>query len=139
MRFVSLLAFLLGSLVLFAQESTTQIRKVPASPTSPASGPEMYHAYCASCHGVDGKGDGPAAPALKHQPTDLTMLAHHNGGKFPSLHVMSSIRDVTDNVHGSKDMPVWGPIFSSMEHQRGAGVQLRVTNLVHYIESLQAK
>ena len=112
MRIACLLAFLLGSLLLPAQETT--IKKVPAKPTSAASGKEMFDEYCASCHGMDAKGNGPAAPALKMQPTNLTLLSQKNGGKFPTMEVMSSIRDVTQNVHGSKDMPVWGPIFSSL-------------------------
>ena len=137
MRIACLLAFLLGSLLLPAQETT--IKKVPAKPTSAASGKEMFHSYCASCHGVDGKGNGPAAPALKKQPTDLTLLAQKNVGKFPTMHVMSSIQDVTQNVHGSKDMPVWGPILSSVSSRNPGVVRMRITNLTEYIESLQVK
>jgi len=139
MRSVSVLAVLLGSLLLSAQETKTQIKKVPAERTSAASGKEMFDAYCASCHGVDGKGNGPAAPAFKKPPTDLTLLAQKNGGKFPAMHVMSSIQDVTQNVHGSKDMPVWGPILSSVSTKDPGVVRLRISNLTSYIESLQAK
>lgn len=139
MRIATLLAFLLGSLLLSAQEPTTKIKKVPATPTSAASGKEMFDAYCASCHGLDGKGNGPAAPALKKQPPDLTLMAQNNGGKFPAMHVMSSIRDVTQNVHGTKDMPVWGPVFSSVSQNRPDVVKLRISNLTDYIESLQVK
>jgi mono/diheme cytochrome c family protein len=139
MRIACLLAFLLGSLLLPAQETT--IKKVPAKPTSAASGKEMFEAYCASCHGVDGKGNGPAAPAFKKQPTDLTLLAQKNGGEFPTMHVMSSIQDVTQTVHGSKDMPVWGPIFSSFSlgYSNPGIVRMRISNLTKYIESLQVK
>ena len=38
-----------------------------ATPSS-ASGKEMYLAYCAVCHGVDGKGDGPVASLLRIRP-----------------------------------------------------------------------
>lgn len=137
MRIACLLAFLLGSLLLLAQETT--IKKVPAKPTSAASGKEMFDEYCASCHGLDAKGNGPAAPALKKQPTDLTLLAQKNGGKFPTMQVMTSIEDVTQNVHGSKDMPVWGPIFSSVSNSNPGIVKMRITNLTKYIESLQGK
>jgi mono/diheme cytochrome c family protein len=139
MRIVCLVAFFLGSLLLPAQETATKIKKVPAAPTSAASGKEMFDAYCASCHGVDGKGNGPAAPALKRQPTDLTLLAQKNGGKFPTMHVMSSIQDVTQNVHGSKDMPVWGPILSSVSSHDHNIVAQRIRNITSYIESLQVK
>ena len=137
MRITCFVAFLLGSLLLLAQETT--IKKVPAVPTSASSGKEMFHSYCASCHGVDGKGKGPAAPALKMQPTDLTLLAQNNGGKFPGMHVMSSIQDITQNVHGSKDMPVWGPIFSAVSSKKPDIAKMRINNVTEYIESIQAK
>jgi hypothetical protein len=100
----------------------------------------MYNAYCASCHGVDGKGDGPAAPALKAFPTNLTMLAAKNGGSFPAAHIAAVIQgDAMTSAHGSKDMPVWGPIFHSMGSHSQAQVQLRVRNLTNYLESIQGK
>src|SRR4029077_8719707 len=43
--------------------------------TSPASGKEMFNAYCAVCHGKDGKARAPAASALKKAPADLTRLS----------------------------------------------------------------
>jgi mono/diheme cytochrome c family protein len=139
MRFTGLLTFLLVSFLLPAQEPATKMKKVPVTPTSPSSGKEMYNSYCASCHGMDGKGNGPAAPALKSHPTDLTLLAQKNGGKFPSAHVMSSIQDVTQNVHGSKDMPVWGPLLSSVSGTDQSVVKVRINVITSYIESMQAK
>jgi len=97
------------------QATKPEIKRVPAAYTDPSSGKGMYDAYCASCHGVDGKGDGPAAPALKVLPTNLTSLAIKNGATFPAAHVSAVIRGATVTLaHGSKDMPVWGPIFHSM-------------------------
>jgi mono/diheme cytochrome c family protein len=139
MRFARIIGFLLGAGALLAQESTPKIKPVSAQSTSPASGKEMFRAYCASCHGPDGKGNGPAAPALRKQPTDLTLLAKEKGGKFPAMAVMSSIKDGTPSGHGSKDMPVWGPILSSVSSDSPAVVDQRVSNLVGYIQSLQAK
>jgi len=118
----------------------TKIKKVPAPYTSPASGREMYTAYCASCHGTHAKGDGPAAAALKIPPTDLTTLAQKNNGNFPSNHVaavLSGQEEVT--AHGSKDMPVWGPVFFRVSHGHVTEVQQRISNLTQYIESLQGK
>jgi mono/diheme cytochrome c family protein len=78
-------------------------------------GPGNVMSYCASCHGKDAKGDGPAANALKQAPADLTMLAKQNGGKYPSNKVSSILRGQTKLVaHGDQDMPVWGPVFWKM-------------------------
>ena len=114
------------------------IKKVPPSPTSPASGQEMFTTYCAVCHGKDGKGGGPAVAALKVPPPDLTTLSAKANGKFPELKVFGAIHgDVDMPAHGSKDMPVWGTVFQSMSHDNGAGKQMRVANLTAYIKSLQ--
>ena len=138
------LAFMVAmlGLVLFAQqkEFTKEVKHVPVKQTSAASGKEMYNMYCAVCHGTTGKGGGPAADALKTVPTDLTMLTKNEGGKFPSAHVASAIRgDINVPAHGSKDMPVWGPLFSSISQGHDSQVHQRVANLVSYIETLQAK
>jgi len=127
-------------LAVFAEPQEKQIRRIPAKPTSPASGQEMYTSYCAVCHGTDGRGGGPAAEALKVPPSDLTTLARKNGGKYPSDHVASAIQgDLRLPAHGSKEMPVWGKVFWRMSQGHSSEVQLRVTNLNKYIESLQAK
>jgi mono/diheme cytochrome c family protein len=116
----------------------TKIRQTPISPTSPASGQEMFMTYCASCHGKDGKGNGPAAPALKLPPSDLTMLAKKNGGSFPSNKVLASISGQSgEPAHGSREMPVWGQVFSRTGGE--AVSNLRLSNLTRYLESIQVK
>jgi mono/diheme cytochrome c family protein len=115
-----------------------QVKKIPAPYTSASSGEAMYVAYCASCHGKDGKGDGPAASALKSVPSDLTQLAAKNKGKFPENRVAETIKgDFDTPSHGSKEMPVWGPIFASMGTTSDGLMQLRIRNLTKYIASLQ--
>ena len=122
------------------QAAKPEIKHVPAAYTDPSSGKSMYEQYCASCHGMDGRGDGPAAPALKIPATNLTALAAKNGGAFPSAHVAALIQgDAMTPAHGSKDMPVWGPIFRSMGGHSQAQVQLRIRNLTNYLESIQVK
>lgn len=118
----------------------TKIRKAPAPYTSPASGKEMYMAYCASCHGRNAKGDGPAAGALKVAPADLTALARKNNGKFPGNHVAAVLSGHEDVMaHGSKDMPVWGPVFFRISQGHPTEVQQRISNLTRYLDSLQGK
>jgi mono/diheme cytochrome c family protein len=98
----------------------------------------MYMAYCASCHGKDGKGNGPAASALKSVPTDLTRLAASNGGRFPENHVTQTIKgDFGTPSHGSRDMPVWGSIFAAMGTTSDGSMQLRIRNLTKYLASIQ--
>jgi len=129
--------------VVRAQETQTQIKKVPAPSTSPASGEQMFKAYCASCHGADGKGNGPAVPALKVAVPDLTTLAQGHGGKYPETYVESVLKFGTGThaAHGSQDMPIWGPVFNSMNPNQvmSSTSQLRITNLAHYIGTLQVK
>ncbi len=121
-------------------QSEKTIKHVPMQSTSPVSGKEMYTAYCAVCHGTDGKGGGPAASALKIPPTDLTVLSKNNGGKYPALKVTAAIRGESAlPAHGSKEMPVWGSLFWNLSGGHEGEVQQRVTNLTHYIETLQAK
>jgi mono/diheme cytochrome c family protein len=123
-----------------AQEAKKEIKHVPITPTSPASGQEMYRTYCAVCHGTDGKGNGPAADALKVPPTDLTALAGKNGGKYPAMKVSAIVSgEETLPAHGSKEMPIWGHLFRSMSGGHESEVQQRVANLNKYIESLQKK
>jgi cytochrome c553 len=121
-------------------QTTKTIEHTTVKSTSAASGVEMYKTYCAVCHGVEGKGNGPAASALKARPADLSQLSKNNGGKFPALKVTAAIRGEGDvAAHGSKDMPVWGSLFWNMSHGHEGEVQQRVANLTKYIESLQEK
>jgi mono/diheme cytochrome c family protein len=131
----------LGFLLLSqAQEKKTEVKRVPAPMTSPAAGKEMFKAYCASCHGEKGKGDGPAAGALKTPPADLSQMAKNNGGKFPVDRVSSILRgQASVTAHGNRDMPVWGPVFWQMSHGHETEVQQRIVNLTHYLDSLQEK
>ncbi len=120
-----------------AQETKTKVR---LNPTAADSGDEMYKEYCADCHGQTGKGDGPAAAALKTPPPDLTLLAKKNGGKFPAHHVRSVIdMGVVEAAHGTKDMPIWGPLFKAISQRDSRVVNLRISNLTDYIKAMQTK
>jgi mono/diheme cytochrome c family protein len=127
-------------LVFCATLVAQQIKKVSVQPTPPASGQTMFKEYCAVCHGVGGKGDGPAADALKKRPADLTQLTRKNNGTFPELQVMNFITgaDVVA-AHGSRDMPVWGSLFGSLNPNDQEVTKIRVVNLTNYVKSIQAQ
>lgn len=129
-----------ATLALPAQGQESSLKKVPAPYTSPADGGEMYQAYCASCHGLDGKGRGAVAPWLKQSPPDLTRLAASHKGTFPAAFVALIIRgEAATASHGAKEMPVWGPVFRSFDGRQDAVVQQRVATLTRYLEGIQAK
>jgi mono/diheme cytochrome c family protein len=130
----------LSSASIFAADRPS-VKKVSAPYTSPSSGPEMFKQYCASCHGADAKGQGPAAVALKVPPSDLTLLSKRNNGKFPEPAVYSSIWGDNVKAHGSSDMPVWGVIFHQMANNSPDNMQeaARMSVLCSYIQSLQQK
>jgi len=128
-----------------AQEN--QIKKTQVKPTSSVSGAQMFKEYCAVCHGPSGKGDGPVATALKVPPPDLTTLAQRHDGKFPDDYVSNVLKNGVQNpAHGSGEMPVWGPIFDTMNRWKAlcpgmdeTPVTLRITNLTNYLKSVQKK
>jgi mono/diheme cytochrome c family protein len=113
------------------------------------SGPLQFRQYCASCHGMDAKGDGPVAASLKKKPADLTMLAKNNGGVYPAQEVYDFIDgSKTAAGHGTREMPLWGNAFMSRTGQQaamGAGpltedqVKAKINRLVKYIKTLQVQ
>lgn len=132
--------FVAGSLfAMAAQEPAKTIQTVEAKPTATMNGEEMFKEYCAVCHGGDARGGGPAAEALQKRPADLTQLSRKNSGKFPKLQVMNYIKgqDVVA-AHGSRAMPIWGSIFHQMSANKDL-VQIRVNNLLRYLEKIQAE
>ena len=127
------LLMLAGTLV-YAQQSSP--RKLIAS----MEGKDLYVAYCASCHGLTGKGDGPVSPALKIPMADLRTIAKRNNGAVPKEELEKMILGEKGSraAHGSEDMPVWGPVFRKVENDRDLGL-VRVRRLVDYIAQLQIK
>ncbi len=113
-----------------------------ADDTRVAEGKELFGRYCASCHGMDAKGDGPASAALMPPPADLTKLSERWGTPLPKASLAEFIdgrRDV--RAHGSSKMPVWGkrltdpvPPSTSGENQAAGNIAL----ILAYLETLQA-
>ena len=104
---------------------------------------EVYLRYCASCHGAEGRGDGPVAASLSRPPSDLTQLARKNGGRYDESAVMAVIdgrRQVAE--HGTRDMPVWGAIFQeegSDEPYPAYHSLLQSRLLVDYLATIQER
>ena len=123
----------------YADQSNAKIT-ILVNKTSPTSGRQMFTSYCAPCHGVDGRGHGPAATALKSAPTDLTGLSKKNHGSFPDTHIFAVLQFGTETPsHGSAEMPVWGPILGKMSLVNAQDKQLRISNLSRFIESIQER
>jgi mono/diheme cytochrome c family protein len=137
-------AILLGGLVaaanMSADDASHQKANQPGGPLIHSlQGPDLYRAYCASCHGVEARGNGPVAPALNSAVPDLTTIAQRNGGVFPAERVRKIIAgDQSVAAHGSREMPVWGPIFHQIQEDRDYGA-VRLQNLTEYLQSLQKK
>jgi len=86
-------------------------------------GKSEFQSSCASCHGPDGKGNGPVSGQLKVPPSDLTMLAKNNNGVFPLNAAYEAINgSKTIPAHGTREMPIWGERFNP------------VVNLPHYVD-----
>lgn len=129
---------LLVSMVVFAFAQNRSQRELPIRPVDGAS---ISRHYCAACHGLDGRGNGPASEALKRKVPDLTRLSLRNHSAFPAIHVRTVIMFGADDLlpaHGSKEMPIWGPIFHEIEFDQDLG-KVRLENVTEYLESIQRK
>jgi len=108
-------------------------------------GKREFQRSCATCHGVDATGNGPAAAALLVKPADLTQLAKHHGGVFLFWRTYEKISGQDEQRipgHGTREMPIWGERFrfapQASEDQK-TSVRGRILSLVHYLQSIQAK
>jgi mono/diheme cytochrome c family protein len=131
----ALLALLLLSAPALADEALDQ-------------GKADFALLCAPCHGLDAKGGGPQAAALKVKPTDLSAITARYG-RFPEDRVFETIAgiDMPDG-HGTREMPSWGDVFISegvgestkLEDALRASddASRRIAGLLRYIESIQA-
>jgi mono/diheme cytochrome c family protein len=136
---------LVGSGILVFQGTATPqdtqkktVKTVPITRSDPTSGKQMFKDYCAACHGMDGKGNGPATEFLKAPPPDLTTMAKRNDGKFPESKFATTLRFGTSaHPHGTIDMPVWGPLFTYAGN-KSVG-ELRIHNLTTFVASMQEK
>jgi mono/diheme cytochrome c family protein len=111
-------------------------------------GQREYMANCASCHGADGKGQGPTAMFLNKSPTNLTVLAKNNGGILPAARLYESI-DGTATIagHGTREMPTWGfdyrvkaaEYYMDTPYNPEVYVRGKILSLIDYISRIQVK
>lgn len=103
-----------------------------------ARGRQLFYKYCASCHGMDGKGGGPVAASLKTMTPDLTTIELREG-KFDQVRIQNIIsgeRDIA--AHGTKEMPVWGFVFRYKTGSQSIAT-LNVYAIADYIKAFQRK
>jgi mono/diheme cytochrome c family protein len=123
----------------YADQSTRKVI-LPVNKTAATSGQQMYSNYCAPCHGVDGRGQGPIASALRKPPTDLTVLSKNNRGKFPDTHIVTVLQNGPEiPSRATAEMPIWGPILGRMDMSNPQDRLLRISNLSRYLDSIQLK
>lgn len=131
--------WLLGSLLLVPLASAAdKTNPLPAADEG-NMGRRYYERYCSACHGMDGRGQGPVASALRTPPADLTQIAKRRGGQFPAAEISTYIDGRADvRAHGSRDMPVWGERFSDQVGGGSLGEEVVRGNLLILIEYLQS-
>lgn len=104
-----------------------------------SAGQQYFIRYCSSCHGREGRGDGPAAGVLRTAPADLTRITQRHGGQFPMAKMAALIdgRTVVPS-HGSREMPIWGERFGEMVGGGSVGEEVVRGNLLVLLEYLQS-
>ncbi len=130
---------LLGVLVLLAGSAAGGGGRV--DPALASMGEPYFAAYCASCHGPSGEGNGPAASKLDPPPADLTRIAARRRGAFPDGEVAIRIDGRFDAPErGAREMPIWGQRFGESVPEAGVGESLargKIAVLVEYLKAIQ--
>lgn len=94
-----------------------RVNPVKYTPDSILRGKQQFLRTCANCHGVEAKGDGPAARYLKTKLIDLTIPENLN-----------SDADLAWKIkNGKGDMPAWKKLLGKNQ----------IWDLVNYIQSLK--
>ena len=111
----------------------------PARVAAVAAGRATFRQFCSPCHGVDARGDGPVGRLLLAKPSDLTHVAQRNHGQFPKDRITEALSvgvRMETEAHGSDQMPIWGPVFRTIDSSPEQVAQ-RIDNLIAYLESIQ--
>lgn len=115
----------------------------PEGPDTLEIGAALFGQFCAGCHGVEGRGDGPLAALIAPQMPDLTRLSAGNEGVFPMLEVVHTIDGRNRLTAHGGPMPVWGAVFQEPAQLRhglyGSALEARgrIMALTLHIEAMQ--
>ncbi|GGF85402.1 MULTISPECIES: c-type cytochrome [Mameliella] len=129
---------------MIARLALLSLMAAPAFAQDADIGRAHFYTHCATCHGLEGKGDGPMAGVLTIPPTNLTELTIQNGGVFPLARVVQRIDGRDPLVAHGSPMPVFGDFFERsfdvpMKTQAGQPILTSqpVVDLVAYLLELQ--
>lgn len=106
-------------------------------------GAELYRAHCATCHGIEARGNGPMAPALLLRPPNLRELARRNDGTFPTTRVVMRIDGRDPLVSHGSPMPVYGDFFdgddTATKAETGQPIMTSrpIVDLLAFLENIQ--
>ena len=105
------------------------------------SGQDLYRRFCASCHGIEGRGDGPVAASLRVEVPDLTQTAHRLQGTQGRDRLVRIIDGrYIIGAHGVRLMPVWGEDLARLEignPDAERSSQIIIGRLADYVAALQ--
>lgn len=116
---------------------------LPVAAQDAEAGQDHYRTHCATCHGIEARGQGPMAGVLLIEPSDLTALARDNGGVFPTERVVMRIDGRDPLVSHGSPMPVYGDFFegedTAVKAPNGQPILTSkpIVDLLGYLQSIQ--
>jgi mono/diheme cytochrome c family protein len=135
--FLTIASIFFATSIACAAQGASQI-ELKLARTAPTSGKQMFQSYCAPCHGQDGRGHGPLAAQLREQPANLTLLSRRFQGRYPDARIVSVLMYGSGpTTRGISAMPAWGPVLAKMDQANRQDAQLRIRNLIRYLETIQ--
>jgi len=106
-------------------------------------GKKEFITYCGSCHGSNGKGDGPIVHFLERKPPSLTQLSKNNNGAYPFERIWGVFDgSYVITEHGSSVMPIWGYRFVQEAQQNNESdisttARAKALNIILYLQVIQ--
>lgn len=78
-----------------------------------ADGKATFDTNCSSCHGVEGRGDGPSAAAFEARPPDFKDARYWSSlGPEWNIHMVKTITKGGGSTDHSTNMPAWEPVLT---------------------------